>query len=116
MVNTNYKKCIKCGNVKHLTEYYYYKSTERYDNRCKDCCKKLSKENRERKKLRNKDAPNICDLEVKRCTLCNKVLPIDMFYKNGKNNLRAECKSCTLYSQRIKRWIKDYKKQKGFML
>ena len=35
-------------------------------------------------------------LEVKRCSQCNKVLPLEMFSKNSqqKDGLSCHCKSC----------------------
>lgn len=44
MNETFEKVCTKCGELKHLSEYYYYKRNGRYATQCKACRLKYQKE------------------------------------------------------------------------
>jgi len=43
------KKCICCGMEKDISEYYSHpRTTDGHLNKCKECCKKQNKDNREK--------------------------------------------------------------------
>jgi len=93
------KKCIRCGNVKELDDFYVHpKMRDGHLNKCKCCCKEVA-DFREKKLREN---PEFCEKErlrsiekYNRLGYCHKQMKADKLkiYKTGKyKNLSRDLK------------------------
>lgn len=89
------QKCIGCGEVKPLLEFYRVKSREdSWHTRCKACYRSYNIERRARKKAEYAGPTS----EVKTCSKCDVEKTAEEFYEDpiGKFGLSAWCRQCTI--------------------
>lgn len=80
------KQCTKCKCVKPLLDFgSNKKSSDGLQWNCKEC---INRQNR----ARRPNATEVLPVNFKRCTLCNEVKNVDMFY--GAKYKQSRCKAC----------------------
>ena len=87
------KKCSKCGEIKAFDNFHKSKITKDCLHAwCKDCVRQAQIDRIA--KLRGNHTPP--ENGIKRCTKCNRDLPVSRFYQNAaaKDGLSWNCKSC----------------------
>ena len=114
-MNTETKRCPRCGEEKSITEYYQYKSPKNYqkvDSYCKQCRMKQSAEARLRKRAKRRSereaAKALIPEGYKQCYTCKQVLPLSSFSlsKNNNDGHRGSCRDCTNKYAKSRRKIK----------
>lgn len=102
------KKCTKCGIVKPLTEYFKHSGTlDRYGCECKKC-------EADRRVIRYQQNVNMRQSEEyteKKCSECNRLLPITMFGLTPaiKGGRQTKCNDCI--SAHTKQYYSDPEKR-----
>lgn len=87
------KKCICCGIEKDISEYYSHPRTaDGHLNKCKECCKKQNKDNREKhleyyREKEDKTCKNFSPATYATCSSCT----IDGKYTSCSGN-KEKCK------------------------
>lgn len=104
------KICVKCGNEKPLSEFYFRKEQQRYRNECKQCILAKQKEIRtiksiERNRVKEIEKANKPLPSSKVCSKCKIEKPINQFRKNKQGYIYTVCIQCE-YSSNMERYYK----------
>lgn len=101
------KQCRKCGAFKPLTAEYFGRNRNRKDgfaNYCKACSRAYDRwrhtagrdEFQAQLAAERQTARDLLDAGLRVCSQCGETLPLDAFYKGGRNpgNRKSMCKAC----------------------
>jgi hypothetical protein len=82
------KKCVKCENIKEISDFRKYNENNRYSNVCKKCLNDIDKIRKQN--LRKKKAETF----IIACEKCNEKKPLKNFAKLKKFYKKKICLSC----------------------
>ena len=98
----NTKRCTKCKSSRTIEDFYEDKKTkDGLSLWCKDCCKKATKKQQEKNRIRN---TTIIIPEFKKCSGCKIEKSCTLFNKNKTqpDGLSGYCKECSAAKDKIR--------------